>query len=90
MKQSMEIYQKVDIEGAGDGEPKAQIVRKRVRLKKEEPLKKELQHFLACVREGREPVVTGEHGQNALDVAIRVVEQIQRNVGDLENLIQNV
>jgi predicted dehydrogenase len=40
MKQSMEIYQKVDIEGAGEGEPKAQIVRKRLRLKKVEPLKK--------------------------------------------------
>lgn len=90
MKQSMEVYQKVEIDGADEGEPKAQIVRKRYRLKKEEPLKKELIHFLACVREGEEPAVTGEHGQNALEVAIRVVEQIQRNVGDLESLMQNV
>jgi predicted dehydrogenase len=86
-KQSMEVYQKVDIEGAAEGEPKAQIVRKRLRIKKEEPLKRELMHFLNCVREGCEPAVTGEHGQNALEVAIQVVEQIHRNVGELEQLI---
>lgn len=88
MKQAMEVYQKVEIEGASEGEPKAQIVRKRLRIKKEEPLKRELMHFLQCVREGREPAVTGEHGQNALEVAIRVVEQIQQNVSNLEQLEQ--
>ena len=87
MKQAMEVYQKVDIEGAAEGEPKAQIVRKRLRIKKEEPLKRELLHFLDCVRHGNEPAVTGEHGQNALEVAIKIVEQIQRSVDNLNRLI---
>ena len=90
MNQEMEIYQKVEIEGAGEGEPKAQIVRKKIKLKKEEPLKRELMHFLTCVREGVTPSVTGEHGQNALEVAIQVVEQIQQSAADLERLMQNV
>jgi len=87
-KQSMEIYSKTGIEGAGEGEPPAQIIRKRRRLKKEEPLKRELTHFLQCVREGREPAVTGEHGQNALEVAIQIVEQIQTKTSELSHLIE--
>jgi predicted dehydrogenase len=87
MKQSMEIYQKVGIDSPGKGEPEAQIVRKRLRLKKEEPLKRELLHFLSCVREGREPAVTAEHGQNALEIAIQVVELAQKNVGRLEQIL---
>lgn len=86
-KQSMEIYRKMPIENAEDGEPPAQIVRKRLRLKKEEPLKRELSHFISCVREGHEPAVTGEHGQNALEVAIQIVEQIQAKTGELSQLI---
>ena len=86
-KQSMEIYRRTQIENADEGEPAAQIVRKRLRLKKEEPLKRELSHFIHCVREGHEPAVTGEHGQNALEVAIQIVEQIQNKTNELSHLI---
>jgi predicted dehydrogenase len=86
-KQSMEVYRREDIKGARDGEPRAQIVRRRLRLKKEEPLKRELLHFMQCVREGHEPEVTGEHGHNALEVAIQVVEQLQGNLKNMSNLI---
>ena len=89
LKQSMEVYHTEQIKDAREGEPQAQIVRKRLKVKKEEPLKRELTHFLSCIREGREPEVTGEHGQNALDVAIKVVEKIQENVGNLEHLLKN-
>ena len=78
-KQAMEVYRTVEIEDAREGEPAAQIVRKRLRLKKEEPLKRELMHFTHCVREGHEPMVSGEHGHNALEVAIQIVEQIQNH-----------
>ncbi|OPZ06144.1 MAG: putative oxidoreductase YceM [candidate division BRC1 bacterium ADurb.BinA292] len=88
MKQAMEIYQTVEIKDAREGEPQAQIVRKRLRLKKEEPLRRELVHFVSCVREGSQPAVTGEHGQNALEVAIRVVEQIQQRQA-LESLSEH-
>jgi predicted dehydrogenase len=38
----------------------------------EEPLKAELQAFLLAVRTGRDPVVTGEHGVQAIEVATRI------------------
>lgn len=86
-KQSMEVYSREDIKGAREGEPRAQIVRRRLRLKKEEPLKRELQHFVQCVRDGHEPEVTGEHGHNALGVAIQIVEQLQGNLENMSDLI---
>lgn len=89
-EQAMEIYQRETIAEASEGEPKAQIVRKRLKLKTEEPLRRELDHFMSCVRDGVEPAVTGEHGQNALDVAIQIVEQIQSKTPTIERMIQAV
>ena len=41
---------------------------------REEPLKRELEDFVAAVRDGRAPVVTGEQGRAALALAERIVE----------------
>ena len=86
-KQSMEIYSRERIENPGEGEPAAQIVRKKIRLKREEPLKAELSHFIACVRDGVEPEVTGEHAHDALRVAIEITEKIQENKGKMESFL---
>jgi predicted dehydrogenase len=43
-----------------------------------EPLKIELESFLECVRKRNVPVVTGEDGLRALELAIRINEQIDR------------
>jgi predicted dehydrogenase len=83
--QGMEIYTRQPIEGAQKGEPQAQIVRKRIRLKKEEPLNTELLHFLECVRDGITPKVTGEHGHDALQVAVEITKQIAENAGPHAN-----
>jgi predicted dehydrogenase len=48
-------------------------------ISSEEPLRGELQAFLLAVRTGREPVVTGEHGLQAIDIATRILEQIQES-----------
>ncbi len=64
--QSGEIYRKL----------KSQIVRERVPLEKEEPLRLELQSFVECSRSRREPVVSGEQGAAALDVAIEITDRI--------------
>src|SRR6266480_7051125 len=40
-----------------------------------EPLRAELQAFIAAIREGREPAVTGEEGVASLEIAIRCLEQ---------------
>lgn len=45
----------------------------------EEPLRGELQAFLLAVRTGKDPVVTGEHGVQAIDIATRIVDQIKSN-----------
>ena len=43
---------------------------------KQEPLKLELQHFVTCVREGRQPLVGIRDGKRALEVCIAVLRQI--------------
>lgn len=44
-----------------------------------EPLKLELQHFVSCVREGKEPLVGISDGKRALAVAVEILKQIQLN-----------
>lgn len=44
---------------------------------KKEPLKLELQHFVTCVREGKQPLVGIMDGKRALEVAISILRQIQ-------------
>ncbi len=46
---------------------------------KKEPLKLELQHFVSCVREGRQPLVGIGDGKRALEVAVAVLRQISLN-----------
>lgn len=45
-------------------------------------LKAEIDSFLACIREGRPPVVTGEAGLMALETAMRISEQVRRSLAD--------
>lgn len=56
------------------------IVRELVPITKDEPLKLELESFLSCVRDKRAPVVSGEAGAHALDVALEITRQIQSNL----------
>jgi len=42
-------------------------------------LKDEISHFVTCVRERKEPLVSGRSGRRALDVALQVIAQIQQN-----------
>ena len=43
----------------------------------DEPLKNELQSFLLSVRTGREPVVTGSHGLQAIEIAMQIQDKIR-------------
>jgi len=47
---------------------------------REEPLVRELTDFLAAVREGRQPLVTGEDGRRALELAQRITERMAAGV----------
>ncbi|MGD8538835.1 MAG: Gfo/Idh/MocA family oxidoreductase [Candidatus Aminicenantes bacterium] len=46
-----------------------------LKIKKEEPLKKELQNFFRCIRDRKERKVSGEEGLRALKLAYSVLEE---------------
>jgi predicted dehydrogenase len=48
-----------------------------VKLADEEPLARELQSFVECVQNGREPVVPGEHGVRAMKAADRILSEMR-------------
>jgi len=54
------------------------IIIEQLRGSEEEPLKLQLESFLAAVASGHRPVVSGEDGRAALDLAHRVLEAIER------------
>jgi predicted dehydrogenase len=53
------------------------IVREPVPIEKDEPLKLELTSFVECVRQRREPVVSGAAAKRALDVALQITDMIR-------------
>lgn len=55
------------------------ITRDKIPVMKEEPLKEQLSSFIDCISCNSDPVVSGRHAANALNVAAMVCEQI----GDL-------
>jgi predicted dehydrogenase len=67
--QSGEVYRKMD----------GKIVRDKVQVQKEEPLKLELASFVDCVRMKQTPRVSGEQGTRALEIAMQITEMIWAN-----------
>jgi len=53
-----------------------QILKHSLPIEKEQPLKKELDHFIECVRDDKTPYVTGEDGKKALAVALEISDII--------------
>ncbi len=76
-KQNMEIYRRVPVEDARPGEPPWKIVSHHTRLRHEEPLKLEIDHFLRCIEEGQRPATTGEQAMAALKVVIEITKNIR-------------
>ncbi|HJT80660.1 MAG TPA: Gfo/Idh/MocA family oxidoreductase [Chthoniobacterales bacterium] len=52
------------------------ITRDKVEIEREEPLKRELSSFVDCAMTGREPRVSGFQATAALELAIKITEQI--------------
>ena len=80
--QSLKIYKK-----------KSEIVKSMLdidvikpKLKTQEPLKRELEHFINCVSEGKKPLVTGEHGRDALEVAVEILDMLKKNGAAVDKL----
>lgn len=55
------------------------IAREDVLVEKDEPLKLELSAFVESVRQGVDPVVSGQQGADALRLAILITEAIEKN-----------
>lgn len=53
------------------------IIREKVKIVKEEPLRKELESFVECVTTGKKPVVSGVEGRRALKVALEILQKIR-------------
>ena len=68
--QEVEVYRL----SPSDGRPVIQGGR--LEIVQEEPLKRELEDFVGAVRTGRDPVVTGRHGRDALALATRIAQQM--------------
>lgn len=49
-----------------------------VQEEKREPLKDEISHFVECISQRKQPRVTGEQGRDALAVALRILDEIQK------------
>ncbi|MBC7095429.1 UDP-N-acetylglucosamine 3-dehydrogenase [Thermococcus sp.] len=49
------------------------------KIEKREPLRLELEHFIECVEEGKKPLVGGEEGLHALEVAVRALESAAKD-----------
>jgi predicted dehydrogenase len=54
------------------------ITREKMPIEKGDSLQKEIHDFLECVKTGREPQVTGEHGREALALALEITSQIKK------------
>ena len=52
----------------------------RIKMDNQEPLKKELESFVNCVRSGETPVVSGEEGIKAIRVAADIKNEIKKNL----------
>jgi predicted dehydrogenase len=82
--QSMEVYKRLpnpDFQKAGD--PRYIIESRKMRIKREEPLKLELDHFLDCVERGRPPMTGGVEAMEALDVVIKITEMVRQRASSL-------
>ncbi len=56
------------------------IKKKKIRIRKQEPLKKELESFVHCVLTNKKPIVSGEEARKALNVAIDITHQIKEKL----------
>lgn len=62
-----------------------QILKHSLPIEKEEPLKKELVHFVDCVTKNEKPLVSGQEGKQALEVALEISQQIKQRLEKIHN-----
>jgi len=78
INQEMEVYRKRPLKKRRKDGISIAIERRKIRVQKEEPLKLELAHFVDCVKKGIEPMVTGEHARDALELALEITDLVRK------------
>ncbi|MCK4547934.1 MAG: Gfo/Idh/MocA family oxidoreductase [Candidatus Eisenbacteria sp.] len=74
-----EVFRRLAVAGAG---PEGfSIEHECMGMEAKEPLKEEIRAFTRCIRDGSQPVVGGVDGRAALELALRVLEDIERRRG---------
>ena len=48
-----------------------------IHLQKTEPLQSQMEHFLQCIRQDREPLVSGEKGMQALKLGLEILQKLK-------------
>jgi UDP-N-acetylglucosamine 3-dehydrogenase len=51
----------------------------KIKIDKKEPLTNELEHFVRCIKEDKDPLVSGRNGRNALEVAIAAIKSYKED-----------
>ncbi len=54
------------------------IKRRVIKIKKEEPLRNEILSFLECLKKKKSPLISGEEGKNALRIALKIEEEMEK------------
>jgi predicted dehydrogenase len=52
----------------------------RIKMSNQEPLRKELESFINCIKNGEQPVVSGEEGIKAIKIAAIIRDEIYKNL----------
>jgi predicted dehydrogenase len=60
------------------------IVREKVQIDKDEPLKRELAAFVECARQGKQPKVSGYEGAAALELAVEITRRIEAHAATIQ------
>ncbi len=76
-EQEVECYRRIGDPAEFLAGKQPQIVKEEVSISREEPLKVELSSFIEAIRKRSRPVVSGEEGLNALQVATNILQEIQ-------------
>jgi predicted dehydrogenase len=83
---SLDLQQKIVTlirkRGASDAPGPLPVIIEEQSLEPGDALRAEIASFLACIRAGSVPVVSGEAGLMALETAMRITEQVQRSLSE--------
>ncbi len=78
--QEVLVYSKKPGPIPADANPMEHIAVRPLSVRKDEPLKLELEAFIACIRDNRAPAVSGEDGLRAMKLAWRIINDMREQL----------